>query len=114
MCLSFICLIYCFTSVKTAEVMSGQSGLTTLFHGKPTRGSLPVFIALHSFASNGQLALLKSAEGGNISLGKNVLNRKVDLGSTCIRSGHATDQATAPGNESLRMTQDISIIETRG
>ena len=84
MCLCFVCLIYCFTSVKTAEVMSGQSNLTTLFQGKPTRGSLPVFIALHSFASNGQLALLESAEGGNISLGKNVPDGTVDLGSICI------------------------------
>ena len=40
------------------------SYLTTLFLGKPPRGSLPVLSA-HSFASNPQLALLESAEEGN-------------------------------------------------
>ena len=40
------------------------SYLTTLFLGKPPRGSLPVLSA-HSFDSNQQLALLESAEEGN-------------------------------------------------
>ena len=40
------------------------SYLTTLFLGKPPGGSLLVLSA-HSFASNGQLALLESVDEGN-------------------------------------------------
>ena len=49
----------------------------------------------HSFASNGQLAFLESAEDGNYFPRKNVPDARIDR-RTCLRSLHATDRATAP------------------
>ena len=73
------------------------SDLTTLFLGKPLAGSLPVLSA-HSFASNRQLALLESAEDGKkISTKQKCTGREDQSRDRCLRIGHTTDRATAPG-----------------
>ena len=47
--------------VDGKQLMMGRSvALPKLFRGYPPRGSLPV-LSVHSFASNGQFALLESA-----------------------------------------------------
>ena len=69
--------------------------LTTLFLGKPPRGSLPVYSAL-SFASNWQLALVEPGKGENLFPHKNVPDPRFDLKTTCVRSRHATDQLLCP------------------
>ena len=70
------------------------SNLTTLFLGKPHRGSLPV-LSVHSFASDLQLALYESAEKGKTFPRKNVPDAMFDLGTAYRRSVHGTDRATA-------------------
>ena len=55
-----------------------------LFLGKPPGGSSPVLSA-HSFASTRQLALLESAEEGNIFPQKNVLHAGFHLRSTAYK-----------------------------
>ena len=66
--------------------MSGQS-VTTLFLGKPSGGSLPVF-SDHSFASNLQLALKRE-----FFPQKNVPDARVDLETARFKigSGHTTE-----------------------
>ena len=50
------------------------------------------------FANNWELAFLKSAEEGKFP-SKNVSDARVDLGTPCLGSGHATDRATEHGHQ---------------
>ena len=70
------------------------SYLSTLSLDKPHRGSLPVFSA-QSFGCNCILALFESAAENKIST-KECAGRRFDLGSDCIRSGHAAEKDTVP------------------
>ena len=81
--------------VNSRSNVEAVSDLATLVLGKPPGDSLPVFCA-HSFARNRQFALLESVQEGNNIPQKNVPDESVDLRTACIRSGHATDRATAP------------------
>ena len=73
--------------------MSGRSFIwTTLFLGKPPEVTLNVF-NVYYFASNCRHhALLESVEEGNNST-KKYAEARVDLGTACIRKGHATGRA---------------------
>ena len=88
----FVC---CFMfTVSSQRHVGTVSYLSTLSLDKPHRGSLPVFSA-QSFGSNCILAHFESAEENKIST-KECAGRRFDLGSDCIRSGHAADKDTVP------------------
>ena len=82
--IGFVCLICCFTSTVNSKGRVGSALYlrTTQFLGKPPGGSSPE-LSVHSFANNGQLALLESVEE-EIILERNVPDARVDLGATCI------------------------------
>ena len=82
----------CFTYTVNSRGHAGQLLLITLFLDKPPRDSLPV-ISAHSFASNGQHALLLSAEEGNNFSSKIFAESGDLLRCVCIRSAHPTDRA---------------------
>ena len=43
---------------------------------------------------------------------ENMQDAMVDLGTACIRSGHATDQATAPCPTAFEMNNKLTVLDT--
>ena len=53
--------------------------------------------------------LLQSKEEGKKSPRKNVAEARVDLRDACIRRGHATDRATAPGMKKVSHEKETQV-----
>ena len=83
------------STVNSRGHVGTVSYLTTLFLGKPSRGSLPILNA-HSFTSNRPFAFLVSAER-NISITlKNVLEMRVDLRTTAYKVDMLQTELSCP------------------
>ena len=80
--------------------------LATLFLGNPPR---QFTLRAHSFASNWQLLFLnqRKRENGRRNIfmtkspRKNVPDVGIELGAACMPSEHASDRATAPGQNAI-------------